>query len=526
MFLKEMRAGKGYVHRHLDVVGRPVIVAIARRHNVFDRSLLESSRMCTWMLETAMKQCDTLEPPPPGKKPQAAATAKPEQALGIFDLRDFSPLQADLEVAGFLIEVLYNYYPGRTGKVLLVGAPDLFRTFWENIKPLLGRYSSLADFVSVEELRENYFKPGLEPPEFAPASGRQVVRGAWASGQPRGSASQAATVGAFAGASVVAWGLYCRCQVFRKARSVAHGSPVGLGTRHIENEVQVDAETAEIHIRQLQRHIPDGFKFRGRPASQNRALLWWFLRDRHSDVAEAAAKLCKCLQWRKDFGVERLGPELFIKEMRARKAYLHAHRDISGRPVLVVIARRHNILERRFKESCSMCTWYMEQLLDRLQTLEPSSPSSEDAQVEQALAIVDLSGFTPLQADLEFVCFMIDVIHNYYPRRLARILLVDAPDLFETFWKSVCPLLHHYKDSSDGRLSLAQAKLCQARDEDYGIIATSNPRVCELAGPSRVHNRARGTCVHVTVRRRSGGPQSANHETQSPRGGPPLLLLS
>ena len=41
--------------------------------------------------------------------------------------------------------------------------------------------------------------------------------------------------------------------------------------------------------------------------------------------------------------------------------------------------------------------------------------------------------------------FMIDVIHNYYPRRLARILLVDAPDLFESFWKSICPLLHHYK---------------------------------------------------------------------------------
>lgn len=43
-------------------------------------------------------------------------------------------------MAGFLIEALYNYYPGRTGKVLLVGAPELFKTFWDNIKPLLGRY--------------------------------------------------------------------------------------------------------------------------------------------------------------------------------------------------------------------------------------------------------------------------------------------------------------------------------------------------------------------------------------------------
>eukprot|EP00913_Durusdinium_trenchii_P001712 g1584.t1 len=163
MFMKELRAGKGYVHEHRDLAGRPVMVAIARRHSIFERDLLESSRMCTWMLETALKRLSMAEPP---KKPAQEPEGPPEQALGIFDLRGFSPLQADLEVAGFLIEALYNYYPGRTGKVLLVGAPELFKAFWDNIKPLLGKYSKLADFVTVDELRENYFKPGLEPPEF------------------------------------------------------------------------------------------------------------------------------------------------------------------------------------------------------------------------------------------------------------------------------------------------------------------------------------------------------------------------
>lgn len=161
--MKELRAGKGYVHEHRDLAGRPVMVAIARRHSIFERDLLESSRMCTWMLETALKRLSMAEPP---KKPAQEPEGPPEQALGIFDLRGFSPLQADLEVAGFLIEALYNYYPGRTGKVLLVGAPELFKAFWDNIKPLLGKYSKLADFVTVDELRENYFKPGLEPPEF------------------------------------------------------------------------------------------------------------------------------------------------------------------------------------------------------------------------------------------------------------------------------------------------------------------------------------------------------------------------
>ena len=121
------------------------------------------------------------------------------------------------------------------------------------------------------------------------------------------------------------------------------------------------------------------------------------------DEAEAAEKLLKCLKWRQDFSVEKLGPELFMKEMRSRKAYLHAHPDIIGRPVLVVVASRHNVLERRFKESCCMCAWYMERVLDKLRTLEPSSAEDEQIEpIEQAIAIIDLNGFSPLQADLEF----------------------------------------------------------------------------------------------------------------------------
>lgn len=431
MFPKELRSGKGYVHQHPDIAGRPVMVAIARRHSIFERDLLESSRMCCWMLETALKRLAMLEPPSTGTKKSAPPV--PEQALGIFDLREFSPLQADLEVAGFLIEVLYNYYPARTGKVLLVGAPDLFKAFWDNIKPLLGRYAKLADFVTVDELRENYFKPGLEPPEF-----RGVARAAMpAMPAIPGMIGSCLTI-AFAGATVVAK------SPRKRGRTARQASLLGVGSRQISLDTTAPSmEQVEKAIDLLQSRIPSTLKWRGRPAAENRALLWWFLRDRKMDVAEAASKLLKCLRWRDDFSVEKLGPELFMKEMRSRKAYLHRYHDIAGRPVLVVVANRHNVLERRFKESCCMCAWYMERVMDKLCTIEPAG---SDEQIEQAIAVVDLNGFSPLQADLEFVCFMVDVIHNYYPRRFARVLLVDAPQMFESFWRSVCPMLHHYQE--------------------------------------------------------------------------------
>mmetsp|Transcript_10485 Transcript_10485/g.32546 ORF Transcript_10485/g.32546 Transcript_10485/m.32546 type:complete len:331 (+) Transcript_10485:154-1146(+) len=197
--------------------------------------------------------------------------------------------------------------------------------------------------------------------------------------------------------------------------------------------------------------------WRGRPATLDSSLLWWFLRDRRLDVAESAEKLVKCLQWRRDFRVDKLGPELFSREMRARKAYLHRHTDVLGRPVLVAVARRHNVMERRLSESCRMFAWCMERTLERLDTMEPPSdtgtdpagPPSDEEPVEQALGIIDLRGFSPLQADLEFATFLVEALYIYYPGRFGRILMVDAPDVFGNFWDSVRPLLRRYASLTD-----------------------------------------------------------------------------
>jgi len=183
-------------------------------------------------------------------------------------------------------------------------------------------------------------------------------------------------------------------------------------------------------------------------------------------VTEAFQKLTHCLKWRRSFRVDYLGPENFGKEMRSRKAYVHTNKDVCGRPVLVVIAERHNLMERRLTESCQMCTWFMERTMDKLSTVLPPSSgesdgdvgghhaedgvASEDGEVvEQALGIIDLKNFSPLQADLEFATFLVQALHDYYPGRFARILLVDSPSIFVSFWENVRPLLHRYAFLAD-----------------------------------------------------------------------------
>lgn len=232
-----------------------------------------------------------------------------------------------------------------------------------------------------------------------------------------------------------------------------------LGTRCLSSD-GVDSTHAQASIEELRRRllrVPDLPVWRGRGAADDEDLLWWFLRDRRLDVTESAKKLERCLRWRRDFRVDRLGPELFAKELRMRKAYLHPHADLAGRPVIVAIARKHNVLERNLLDSCRMCAWFMERTLDKLEMVAP--PGSDHAiisgagrkkePVEQALGIFDLRGFSPLQADLEFATFLVELLHLYYPGRFGRILFIEAPEVFGSFWDTVRPLLGHYASLAD-----------------------------------------------------------------------------
>lgn len=64
------------------------------------------------------------------------------------------------------VEAFFEYYPRRVGQVLLVEAPWVFGPAWELIKPLMRKYAALVRFVSVAELRNEYFTESTLPAEF------------------------------------------------------------------------------------------------------------------------------------------------------------------------------------------------------------------------------------------------------------------------------------------------------------------------------------------------------------------------
>lgn len=146
----ELSAGKAYVHEHTDKYGRPVIVIRAKRHITGEYPLEDSKRLCVYLLETALSKLDE------GK----------EQVMGIFDLRGFTPVNADIPYSIFLIEAFFEYYPRRVSQVLFVDAPWVFQPAWQVVKPLMRKYAKLVRFVSVAELRSEFFTPTTVPPDF------------------------------------------------------------------------------------------------------------------------------------------------------------------------------------------------------------------------------------------------------------------------------------------------------------------------------------------------------------------------
>jgi hypothetical protein len=148
---REAATGKAFLHSHLDIYSRPVIIVRAARHITGAAPLIESQKLCVHVIDRAL---DALPP-------------NQDTILGIFDLRGFTSKNADLGFVRFLVDVFFTYYPKRLSQVLLVEAPWVFKPGWEMVRPWLKKYQALVRFVSAEQVRKEYFTPETVPEDFA-----------------------------------------------------------------------------------------------------------------------------------------------------------------------------------------------------------------------------------------------------------------------------------------------------------------------------------------------------------------------
>jgi len=155
-----------------------------------------------------------------------------------------------------------------------------------------------------------------------------------------------------------------------------------------------------------------------------------FLRAWKGDVDGATSGIQKYLEWRKEVRPEDITVADIKNELATGKGGPHGF-DRCGRPVIWAFAGRHDKNARDIEETVKLI----------LYSLETAISTGEKNGIEQVCFVFDLSGFGRKSMDYEVVKRLFLLLANYYPERLGQVLLLNAPKVFNVFWRVISPYI-------------------------------------------------------------------------------------
>ncbi|CAB4378977.1 hypothetical protein RhiirA5_346863 [Rhizophagus irregularis] len=177
------------------------------------------------------------------------------------------------------------------------------------------------------------------------------------------------------------------------------------------------------------------------------ACLLRFLRARKFDLVKTKKMFTDCEKWRKEFGVDELVATFDYKErdevMKYYPRYYHKT-DKDGRPIYIEEIGKVDVkalyqittIERQIQ---NLVVEY-EKLADiRL----PSCSEKNGKLIETSCTILDLKGVSirSFSNVFGFVKQASNIGQNYYPERMGKFYIINAPMLFSSVWNLVKPLL-------------------------------------------------------------------------------------
>lgn len=173
-----------------------------------------------------------------------------------------------------------------------------------------------------------------------------------------------------------------------------------------------------------------------------------YFRAEKGNSTKAIKKIKYALQWRKDFGVDKLtkafyedtssdslDPELaktrslLLEEAQTGKMYVRGY-DRNGRAVIYMRPRNENTKNVDGN------------LRNVVYSLERAIACTSKNDFEKLVIILDLGGWTmknavPLSTSKKFL----HILQECYPERLFKIYICQAPLIFRAFWNLIKPFL-------------------------------------------------------------------------------------
>ncbi|CCE87015.1 Piso0_005547 [Millerozyma farinosa CBS 7064] len=177
------------------------------------------------------------------------------------------------------------------------------------------------------------------------------------------------------------------------------------------------------------------------------ASLLRFLRARKFDVAKAKEMFVQCEKWRKDFGTNTILKDFHYEEKPIVAKYYpqYYHKiDKEGRPVYIEELGKVNLNEMlkitTQERMLKNLVWEYESFVTyRL----PACSRLKGHLVETSCTIMDLKGISISSAYqvVGYVREASNIGQNYYPERMGKFYLINAPFGFSTAFKLFKPFL-------------------------------------------------------------------------------------
>ncbi|XP_078683166.1 motile sperm domain-containing protein 2-like isoform X2 [Branchiostoma floridae x Branchiostoma belcheri] len=134
--------------------------------------------------------------------------------------------------------------------------------------------------------------------------------------------------------------------------------------------------------------------------------------------------LVSALKWRKEFGVYDISESSLPVSMFEKGAMFAHNEDKEGHAILVFVAKLHKKDSSKYQELCRFLVFWLE----RLSTRNPG---------KQMTILFDMIESGLGNMDMDFIRFLINCFKNYFPNKLAYLLVYEMPWILNTAWKII-----------------------------------------------------------------------------------------
>ncbi|KAK9808942.1 hypothetical protein WJX72_006723 [[Myrmecia] bisecta] len=197
-----------------------------------------------------------------------------------------------------------------------------------------------------------------------------------------------------------------------------------------------------------------------------------WLRAEKNNVDRAAARLLKHAEWRAEFVPNgSIAKAEVERELASQKSFLQGT-DKHGRPVIVMLAKRHLRAVRDVEETKRFICYVLDATINRM-----------DHKLNQSgtlTSIFDLRGFGMDNYDFATLRNVFDLLQYHYPERLGMLYMYEAGVVFQGLWKLVSPFVDPVTKAKVRFVSGAAALAEFARQIDPKILPVDLGGMSEL----------------------------------------------